>query len=125
MSLSKDDLLKRREELAADYDTAVAEIEKGEAQIKSMRNNLNAMAGALQQTELFIKQIEDDGDPMPEDKKFALDMATSQEKSMNTRIIEEKEESNGMIHETLTTNPRDEVVEDESTEKEKKEDEKL
>jgi len=46
---------------------------------------------------------------------------------MNTRIIEEKEESNGMIHETLTTNPRDVVVEDEdeSTEKEKKEDEKL
>ena len=125
MSLSKDDLLKRREELATDYDTAVAEIEKGETQIKQMRNNLNAMAGALQQTELFIKQIEDDGDPMPEDKKFALDMATSQEKSMNTRIIEEKEESNSMIHETLTTNPRDEVVEDESTEKEKKEDEKL
>ena len=93
-----------------------------------MRNNLNAMAGALQQTELFIKQIEDDGDPMPEDKKFALDMATSQEISMiTTRIIEEKEESNGMIHETLTTNPRDKVVEtpDESTEQEKKEDEKL
>ncbi len=48
---------------------------------------------------------------------------------MNTRIIEEKEESNGMIHETLTTNPRDVVVEvetpDESTEKEKKENEKL
>ena len=46
-----------------------------------------------------------------------------------TRIIEEKEESNGMIHETLTTNPRDAVVEveseDESTEQEKKEDEKL
>jgi len=34
MSLSKDDLLKRREELAVDYDTAVAEIEKGETQIK-------------------------------------------------------------------------------------------
>ena len=30
------------------------------------------------------------------------------------RITEEKEESNGMIHETLTTNPRDEVVEDEN-----------
>ena len=77
MSISKDDLLKRREELTADYDTAVAEIEKGETQIKQMRNNLNAMAGALQQTELFIKQIEDDGDPMPEEKAFALDMATS------------------------------------------------
>jgi hypothetical protein len=41
------------------------------------------------------------------------------------RIIEEKEESNSMIHETLTTNPNTEVVEDESTEQEKKEDEKL
>ena len=77
MSLSKDDLLKRREELAADYDTAVAEIEKGETQIKQMRNNLNAMAGALQQTELFIKQIEEGGDEMPPEKAFALDMATS------------------------------------------------
>ena len=126
MSISKDDLLKRRDELAADYEKAVAEIDKGESQLRGMRNNLNAMAGALQQTELFITQIEEDGDPMPEDKKFALDMATSQEISMiTTRIIEEKEESNGMIHETLTTNPRDEVVEDESTEKEKKEDEKL
>ena len=123
MSLSKDDLLKRREELAADYDTAVAEIEKGETQIKQMRNNLNAMAGALQQTELFIKQIEDDGDVMPAEKKMALDLATSQGIAM--RITEEKEESNGMIHETLTTNPNTEVVEDESTEQEKKEDEKL
>ena len=41
------------------------------------------------------------------------------------RITEEKEESNGMINETLTTNQNTEVVEDESTEKEKKEDEKL
>ena len=77
MSISKDDLLKRRDELAADYDKVVAEIEKGESQLRGMRNNLNAMAGALQQTELFITQIEEDGDPMPEDKKFALDMATS------------------------------------------------
>ena len=126
MTISKDDLLKRREELASDYEKAVAEIEKGESQIKGMKNNLNAMAGALQQTEMFIAQIEKDGDPMPEEKAFALDMATSQEITMsNNRITEEKEESNSMIHETLTTNPRDEVVEDESTEKEKKEDEKL
>ena len=128
MTISKDDLLKRREELASDYEKAVAEIEKGESQIKGMKNNLNAMAGALQQTEMFIAQIEKDGDPMPEEKAFALDMATSQEIIMsNNRITEEKEESNGMIHETLTTNPRDAVVEDEdeSTEKEKKEDEKL
>ena len=123
MSISKDDLLKRREEIVSDYNKAVEEIKKGESQIVEMKNNLNALAGALQQTDLFLKQIEDDGDAMPPEKAFALDMATSQEITM--RITEEKEESNGMIHETLTTNPRDEVVEDESTDKENKEDEKL
>ena len=77
MSISKDDLLKRKEEIVTSYNELVAEIDKGESQLRGMRNNLNAMAGALQQTELFITQIEEDGDPMPEDKKFALDMATS------------------------------------------------
>ena len=77
MSISKDDLLKRKEEIVTSYNELVAEIQKGESQIKEMKNNLNALAGALQQTDMFIKQIEDDGDPMPEDKKFALDMATS------------------------------------------------
>ena len=42
-----------------------------------MKNNLNALAGALQQTDLFIQQVEDDGDAMPPEKAFALDMATS------------------------------------------------
>ena len=123
MSISKEDLLKRKEEIVKDYNNLVAEIQKGESQVKEMKNNLNALGGALQQVDLFIKQIEDADEPMPEDKKMALDMATSQEIAM--RITEEKEESNGMIHETLTTNPNTKVVEDESTEQEKKEDEKL
>lgn len=123
MSISKDELLKRKEEIVTDYNNLVKEIEKGETSVRTMKNNLNALSGALQQVELFIKQIEDDGDAMPPEKKFALDMATSQEIAM--RITEEKEESNGMIHETLTTNPNTKVVEDESTEQEKKEDEKL
>ena len=77
MTISKDDLLKRKEDIVTDYNKLVAEIDKGEGQIKVMKDNLNALAGALQQVDLFIKQIEDDGDSMPEDKKFALDMATS------------------------------------------------
>ena len=77
MSISKEELLKRKEEIVTDYNNLVIEIEKGESQVKTMRNNLSALAGALQQTDLFIKQIEDAGDPMPEEKKFALDMATS------------------------------------------------
>jgi uncharacterized protein (DUF342 family) len=77
MSISKDDLLARREEIVTDYNNLAAEIKKGETQVEQMKNNLNAVAGALQQTDLFIKQIEDDGDVMPAEKKMALDMATS------------------------------------------------
>ena len=77
MTISKDDLLKRKEEIVKDYNNLVAEIQKGESEIKDMKNNLNALAGALQQTDLFIQQVEDDGDTMPPEKKFALDMATS------------------------------------------------
>jgi len=77
MTISKDDLLKRKEEIVTDYNKLVEEIGKGEQNQKVMRTNLNALSGALQQVDLFIKQIEDDGDSMPEDKKFALDMATS------------------------------------------------
>ena len=77
MSISKEDLLKRKEEIVNDYNNLVAEIQKGESQVKEMKNNLNALGGALQQVDLFIKQIEDADEPMPEDKKMALDMATS------------------------------------------------
>ena len=77
MSISKEVLLARREEIVAEYNNLVAEVQKGESQIKEMKNNLNAMAGALQQTDLFIKQVDGDGDEMPPEKKFALDMATS------------------------------------------------
>ena len=77
MTISKDDLLKRKEEIVTDYNKLVEEIGKGEQSLKSMRDNLSALGGALQQTNLFIKQIEDDGAPMPAEKQQALDMATS------------------------------------------------
>ena len=76
MSISKEDLLKRKEEIVNDYNNLVAEIQKGESQVKEMKNNLNAIGGALQQTDLFIKQIEDDGEPMSPEKQQALEMAT-------------------------------------------------
>ena len=77
MTISKEVLLKRKEDIVTDYNKLVEEISKGEGQIKVMKDNLNALAGALQQVEMFIKQIDEKGEPMPEDKKFALDMATS------------------------------------------------
>ena len=77
MTISKDNLLERKEQIVTDYNKLVEEISKGEGQIKVMKDNLNALAGALQQVEMFIKQIEDDGDPMPAEKRQALEMATS------------------------------------------------
>ena len=77
MTISKDDLLKRKEEIVTDYNKLVEEIGKGEQNLKVMRTNLNALSGALQQVDLFIQQIEDDGDPMPAEKQQALDIATS------------------------------------------------
>ena len=77
MTISKDSLLERKEEIVTDYNKLVEEISKGEGQIKVMKDNLNALAGALQQVNLFIQQIEDDGDPMPDEKRQALEMATS------------------------------------------------
>ena len=77
MTISKEILLKRKEEIVTDYNKLVEDIGKGEQNLKVMRSNLNALAGALQQINLFIQQIEDDGDPMPAEKQQALDMATS------------------------------------------------
>ena len=77
MTISKDDLVQRKENIMKDIDTLTKEIEVGQDKIKQMRNNLNALAGAAQQCDLFLKQIEEKGEPMPAEKKLALDIATS------------------------------------------------
>ena len=76
MTISKEILLKRKEEIVTDYNKLVEEIRKGEQNQKAMKDNLSALGGALQQTDLFIKQIEDDGEPMSPEKQQALEMAT-------------------------------------------------
>ena len=77
MTLSKDDLIKRKDELMSNAEKIQADIVASENQIKTLRNNLNATLGAVQQIEMFIKQIEDKGESMPPEKQLALDMATS------------------------------------------------
>jgi hypothetical protein len=42
-----------------------------------MKNNLNALAGAIQQCDMFLKTIEEKDAPMPAEKQQALDIATS------------------------------------------------
>ena len=77
MTISKDDLVLRKEQITKDFEALSKEIESAETKIKQMRNNLNALAGASQQCDLFIKQIEEKGEPMPAENQQALDIATS------------------------------------------------
>ena len=77
MSISKDELLKRKSDIIEDSKKIQDQISEGEKALKQLRNNLNALAGAAQQCDLFIKQIEDKGEPMPPEKAQALDIATS------------------------------------------------
>ena len=77
MSINKENIEKRKEQIKKDFDALVKQIDEQEGKIKSMKNNLNASAGASQQCDLFIKQIEEKGAPMPPEKAQALEIATS------------------------------------------------
>jgi hypothetical protein len=76
MSISKEKLLARKEDIKKDFDNLVKQIDEHELKIKSMKNNLNALAGASQQCDLFLKELEDNNE-MPRDKEQALNIATS------------------------------------------------
>ena len=77
MSITKEKLVARKEQIKKDFDNLVTQIEEQEQKIKTMKNNLNALAGASQQCDLFLKQLEDKDAPMPRDKEAALHLATS------------------------------------------------
>ena len=77
MSITKEKLVARKEQIKKDFDNLVAQIEEQEQKIKTMKNNLNALAGASQQCDLFLKELEGKDAPMPRDKEAALNIATS------------------------------------------------
>ena len=77
MSITKEQIETRKSDLEKDFQTVKQQIEDGEIKINTMRNNLNALAGAIQQCDVFLKEIADKDAPMPEEKQQALDIATS------------------------------------------------
>ena len=77
MTISKEQLIARKEEIKKDFDMLVKQIDEQELKIKSMKNNLNALSGASQQCDMFLKQLDDKDAPMPRDKEAALNIATS------------------------------------------------
>ena len=77
MSISKEQIETRKSDLEKDFQTVKQQIEDSEIKIMSMKNNLNALAGAIQQCDMFLKQLAEKDAPMPAEKQQALDIATS------------------------------------------------
>ena len=77
MSISKEQIETRKSQLEKDFQTVKQQIEDSEVKIVSMKNNLNALAGAIQQCDMFLNELVDTNAPMPADKQQALDIATS------------------------------------------------
>jgi len=77
MSINKEQIETRKSDLQKDFQTVKQQIEDSEVKIVSMKNNLNALAGAIQQCDMFLKQLAEKDAPMPAEKQQALDIATS------------------------------------------------
>ena len=94
MTISKESLDERKKQLAEDFNTLSKRIEDSERELVTLRNNRNALAGALQQVNLFIQEEQpaevastgktnsgsskaDKEKGMPAAKQEALNIATS------------------------------------------------
>ena len=133
MSISKEQIETRKSDLQKDFQTVKQQIEDSEIKIVTMKNNLNALAGAIQQCDMFLKELTDKDAPMPAEKQQALDIATSQEKRLMDKLTQEElnglssrarkayEDSNTVLSEITTENPNSEVVKEEKPKKKKEE----
>lgn len=77
MSIDDKTLLSEREILKKDFDTLSERIRQVEKDLGTMKGNLNAVYGAIQQVDKLIALSKKSGDKMPEEKERALNLATS------------------------------------------------
>ena len=94
MTISIEQLNERKKQLAEDFNTVSKRIEDSEKELVTLRNNRNALAGALQQVNLFLQEEQpaetatkgktnsgsskvDKEKGMPAAKQEALNIATS------------------------------------------------
>ena len=80
MSISKDDLTKRQQELQTNFDAMKDRIKSMDIEIGNLKANLNATAGALQLVNQLLADIDskaESKEPMPAEKMEALNLATS------------------------------------------------
>tara|TARA_S200000501_G_scaffold106630_1_gene100081 strand:+ start:673 stop:933 length:261 start_codon:yes stop_codon:yes gene_type:complete len=86
MAIELSTLQTERETLQKDFDTLSARIKQVDADLITMKSNLNAIYGAIQQVDKLIakdsgttgeKQLLTEKEPMSADKQAALNVATS------------------------------------------------
>ena len=86
MAIELSTLQTERDTLQKDFDTLSARIKQVDADLITMKSNLNAIYGALQQVDKLIakdsgttseKQLLTEKQPMPAEKQAALNVATS------------------------------------------------
>ena len=86
MAIELSTLQSERDTLQKDFDTLSARIKQVDADLITMKSNLNAIYGAIQQVDKLIakdsgttseKQLLTEKQPMPADKAQALNIATS------------------------------------------------
>ena len=59
MSISKEQLIEERTKLQTEFDAVRKDIVQIETQLGSLRSNLNALNGAIQQTNKMINMVEE------------------------------------------------------------------
>jgi len=70
-------LLDERKVLETDFNTMSDRIKQVEKDLGTMKSNLNALYGAIQQTDRLIAKLKDGDKEMPPEKEKALNLATS------------------------------------------------
>ena len=76
MSINTNDLNAEREVLVKDFEALQQRIKQVDMELIQMKSNLNAVHGAIQQVDKFIKMSEENT-KLPDEKEKALNIATS------------------------------------------------
>ena len=76
MSINTNDLNAEREVLVKDFEALQQRIKHVDMELIQMKSNLNAVHGAIQQVDKFIKMSEKNT-KLPDEKEKALNIATS------------------------------------------------
>ena len=79
MAIDEKTLLEERKVLEEDFNTTKDRIAKVEKDLNNMKNNINAVYGAIQQIDKLIAKLKpgEDKKTMPKEKEQALNIATS------------------------------------------------